>query len=176
MCLFGGGWQTLRLDSDIFQLGIGKRVLKSQVSNDGIPIYSANVREPFGRIQGAIFESYEVGTVIWGIDGDWDVNYILPQQPFYPTDHCGTLRVLNDGVNAQYLAFALKAEGSRQRFTRANRASTERVRSLRLYFPPRAAQDEFTRQVDEINAEIESLQQALVELDLQRKEIISQYL
>ncbi|MFC5281870.1 N-6 DNA methylase [Arcanobacterium canis] len=170
------GGQTLRLDSDIFRLGIGKRVLKSQVSNDGIPIYSANVREPFGRIQGAIFESYEVGTVIWGIDGDWDVNYIPPQQPFYPTDHCGTLRVLNDGVNAQYLAFALKAEGSRQRFTRANRASTERVRSLRLYFPPRAAQDEFTRQVDEINAEIESLQQALVELDLQRKEIISQYL
>ncbi len=33
-----------------------------------------------------------------GIDGDWMVNYLPPNKPFYPTDHCGILQVLTDDV------------------------------------------------------------------------------
>ena len=84
----------------------------------------------------SIFKDYNVGTILWGIDGDWDVRYIPPQMPFYPTDHCGTLRVQATDVNARYLAFALHAEGERRRFTRTNRPSLDRKRLTTHRIPP----------------------------------------
>lgn len=171
------GGKTVRLDSsDLFVLGIGKRVLKKQIADTGIPVYSANVNEPFGYIEEAIFDDYSVGTVIWGIDGDWDVNYISPETPFYPTDHCGTLRVLSDSINAHYVAFALKAEGERQRFSRSNRASTERVRALRLTLPDKKAQDDFIAEVEKVNIEIAKLNAKLTNINVEKQAVLKKYL
>ncbi len=171
------GGKTVRLDSeDLFVLGIGKRVLKKQIKDTGIPIYSANVNEPFGYIKDAIFDNYSVGTVIWGIDGDWDVSYIPKETPFYPTDHCKTLRVLSDRINAHYVAFALKAEGKRQRFTRSNRASVDRVRALRLTLPDKKTQDEFIAEAEKINIEIAKLDAKLATVNAAKQDVLKKYL
>lgn len=171
------GGETVRLDrTDLFNLGIGKRVLKKQILESGIPIYSANVYEPFGCIDDLFFEDCSVGTVIWGIDGDWDVNYIPPNTQFFPTDHCGTLRVITETINERYLAFALKAEGKRQRFTRSNRASTDRVKALRLTLPSKEKQDAFIAEVSKLETEIETMQIKLADLKPKKQDILTNYL
>ena len=88
-------------DKTTFDLSIGNRVLSDEVVSDGsIPIYSANVFEEFGRINKQNITDFSLPSIIWGIDGDWMVNIIPKNQPFYPTDHCGVLRIKN---NNRYL-------------------------------------------------------------------------
>ena len=81
-------------DKSRFTLSIGNRVLSSEVDDTGsIPIFSANVYEEFGKINKQNITDFSSPSVIWGIDGDWMVNYIDKNHPFYPTDHCGVLRM-----------------------------------------------------------------------------------
>ncbi len=95
-------------DENIFQVSIGKRVLKNEfVENGKIPVYSANVIEPFGNIDKLLIEDFSKPSVLWGIDGDWMVNHLPKDYPFYPTDHCGVLRVKDNSINEKYLAFIL---------------------------------------------------------------------
>lgn len=60
--------------------------------------------------------------MIWGIDGDWMVNIIPAGVPFYPTDHCGVLRIKTEKILPEYMMYALQAEGEYERFSRNNRA------------------------------------------------------
>jgi restriction endonuclease S subunit len=63
--------ETLRLsDTDIFDISIGKRVLSDEVTAKGIPVFSANVFEPFGLIDTYLITDFSVSSVLWGIDGD----------------------------------------------------------------------------------------------------------
>lgn len=79
-------------DKNIFDLSIGNRVVSDEiVENGSIPIYSANVFEEFGRIDKQNITDFSVPSILWGIDGDWMVNIIPANKPFYPTDHCGVL-------------------------------------------------------------------------------------
>ena len=171
------GGMTIKLGAtDKFALAIGKRVLSSELLPAGVPVYSANVQEPFGHIGTPFFEDYDVGSILWGIDGDWDVRYLPPQTPFYPTDHCGTLRVQTTEVNARYLAFALRAEGKRQRFTRTNRPSLDRVRALRLELPPKHQQDAFVNEVERMESEIETLEEQRKTLEEKKQGVLKKYL
>ena len=171
------GGMTIKLGAtDKFALAIGKRVLSSELLPAGVPVYSANVQEPFGYIGTPFFEDYDVGSILWGIDGDWDVRYLPPQTPFYPTDHCGTLRVQTTEVNARYLAFALRAEGKRQRFTRTNRPSLDRVRALRLELPPKHQQDAFVNEVERMESEIETLEEKRKTLEEKKQGVLKKYL
>ena len=54
--------------------------------------------------------------MIWGIDGDWMVNIIPAGVPFYPTDHCGVLRIKTEKILPEYMMYALQAEGEYERF------------------------------------------------------------
>ncbi|WP_287816192.1 hypothetical protein [Bacteroides sp.] len=36
-----------------------------------IPVYSANVKEAFGKIDKLLIKDFAKGSVLWGIDGDW---------------------------------------------------------------------------------------------------------
>ena len=48
-------------------------------------VYSANIYEPVGKItREGILKDYNVPSVLWGIDGDWMVNFIEAKIPFYP--------------------------------------------------------------------------------------------
>lgn len=114
--------RTLRLDSAVFNISIGRRVLKNEVVDTGrFDIYSANVFEPFGKSEHSVLNDFSQPSVLWGIDGDWMVNFIDKDKLFSPTDHCGVIRVLNENeVLPRYLVYPLQKEGETQRFSRIN--------------------------------------------------------
>jgi hypothetical protein len=56
-------------------MSIGKRIVNTQLILGGkIPVYSANVFELFGHINELLITDFSVPSVLWGIDGDWQVN------------------------------------------------------------------------------------------------------
>lgn len=167
-------------DSDNFYISIGKRVLSNETqemySPDLTPVYSANVLKPFGYINQEFFTNFDIASVMWGIDGDWMVNYLPPNQPFFPTDHCGVIRVQTDQVNPKYLAKLLNEAGEKERFSRHHRASTERVKNLTLSFPDIDIQNQVCEDIDRIEAEI-SQAQAIIDTSAEQKHaIIKSYL
>ena len=75
-------YPLVSLGSDKFQLGIGRRVLSSEVHDaSGYPVFSANVKEPFGYIDRLLIDDFSSGSVLWGIDGDWMTSYVEPGVP-----------------------------------------------------------------------------------------------
>ena len=92
----------------MFDVSIGKRVLNSQLSESGaIPVFSANVVEPFGYIDDLLIDDFSIPSVLWGIDGDWMTSYVPENKEFYPTDHCGVLRCKTSAINPRYLSHIL---------------------------------------------------------------------
>ena len=165
-------------DKSIFEVSIGKRVLKNEITNDGsgIPVYSANVFEPFGKINKTILEKFETASIIWGIDGDWMVNIIPANQPFYPTDHCGVIRVKGEYLSLHYIASELLAIGKEKRFSRTFRASTERIKDIRIQIPSEQLQIEFDKKVEGILSKINVIETDLSLVDNEKKQLLKKYL
>lgn len=160
-------------DSDLFELSIGKRVLKNEINNDGkgIPVFSANVFEAFGHIEKELIENFNTPSVLWGIDGDWMVNVIPANESFYPTDHCGVLRIKGDEIQPKYLAWALLKEGERVRFSRNNRASMDSMRGLIIKAPSKEIQSKLIKEVEKLETKIKSAQE-LIDGIVRRKEAV----
>lgn len=150
-------------DSELFELAIGKRVLKNEINADGegIPVFSANVFEAFGHVNKELIDSFNVPSVIWGIDGDWMVNFIPENIPFYPTDHCGVLRVKRDEIHPKYLAWALRNEGVRVRFSRTNRASLDSMRGISINAPSREIQTKLIKEIEQREEQIKASQEII---------------
>ena len=172
--------ETLRLDDKkSFSLTIGKRVLNSELIEGGeIPVYSANVFEPFGYVNKLLdgFEDFSKDSVLWGIDGDFMVNFVARGQKFYPTDHCGVLRVLTDKVHPRYIAMILEREGKSMNFSRSYRASLERVRGIKFEVPDIEKQNLAMNEVLKLEAQISNAQQQLKNLQGKKEVILKQYL
>ena len=142
-------------DKNFFDLSIGNRVLSDEVVENGsIPIYSANVFEEFGRINKQNITDFSEPSIIWGIDGDWMVNIIPANKPFYPTDHCGVLRIKTDDIIPKYMALALRVEGEFERFSRSNRASTQRISNLIIQIPSLTDQQKVVDEIETIDKKI----------------------
>lgn len=139
-------------------------------------MYSANVFEPFGYINDLLITDFSLPSVLWGIDGDWMVNLIPPGVKFYPTDHCGVLRVMTEEVHPRVLAWTLRQEGIRRGFSRSLRASVDRIKRLTIYLPPIDAQRQVAEKVFLYEEEVEKATRRLTELEAQKRSIIDQYL
>jgi type I restriction enzyme M protein len=162
-----------RLTDDAFSVSIGKRVIESELAEEGeIPVYSANVFDPFGFIDKYLITDFSVPSVIWGIDGDWMVNYIPAEKPFYPTDHCGVIRINNNTLVPKYLAWALNKEGKQQGFSRKLRASIGRIQGLVIKFPPLAEQKKIADEVEKLETEIQNLQERQEQMKIQKELIV----
>ena len=159
---------------------IGKRVLSKDIEDkpsDGATIvYSANVFEPFGYIKREFIKDFSMDSVLWGIDGDWMVNYIAKNKPFYPTDHCGVLRVKTDKIHPIYLKFALEQEGIEKRFSRSNRASTERIKALTIKAPSITEQKNFVEKLEKFELQINKAQKIIDSAKVKKEEILRKYL
>jgi type I restriction enzyme M protein len=169
----------LRLDNEqVFNLSIGRRVLKSELKKDGAyEVFSANVFEPFGRTDSSLLSDFSKPLVLWGIDGDWMVNYLHADRPFHPTDHCGVINVLDENVILpKYLVYPLLKAGEHERFSRANRASTERIKALTIRIPSIDIQKNTVTKVIEIENEINTLKQKMKECKYQKQVILDKYL
>ncbi len=150
------GYTLYSLASKDFTAELGNRVVANEQlsKNDGIPVYSANVFEPFGLIGKKNLTDFSCDSVLWGIDGDWMVNVIKADNPFYPTDHCGVLRTRNPDIIPEYLALALEKEGKYERFSRSNRASIQRIRALELLIPNKEKQTELLLKMEQLDTEL----------------------
>lgn len=151
-------------DKNYFDLSIGNRVLSDEVVENGsIPIYSANVFEEFGRIDKQNITDFSMPSILWGIDGDWMVNIIPANKPFYPTDHCGVLRIKTDDIVPKYVALALQVEGEFERFSRSNRASTQRISNLIIQVPSVTEQQKIVDEIEAIDKKIANEQAVISE-------------
>lgn len=170
---------TYKLSDDSkFSLQIGRRVLGTEVSPDyDIPVYSANVRMPFGRINKLLktLTDFSVDSVLWGIDGDWMVNCIKKDKPFYPTDHCGVLRVDESFAVAEFVAFALYKAGKLAGFDRAHRASTDRVTALSINLPSLEEQKKVVAAVEALEAEIAAAKEVMSACPARKREILRKH-
>ena len=173
-----GGGKFLKLSNlDIFDVSIGRRVLNTDVSPEyTIPVYSANVFEPFGMIDKLLLKDFSKDSVIWGIDGDWMVNTIPANEPFYPTDHCGVLRIKTDDVLPKYMAYLLEKEGERVGFSRTYRASIDRIESLTVNIAPIENQKQAVAQVEQYESEIRKAQTVMDGCAAKKKAILNKYL
>ena len=142
-------------DEKVFDLSIGDRVLNDEIVDDGkVPVYSANVFEEFGRINKNNITDFSKPSILWGIDGDWMVNSIPANKEFYPTDHCGVLRLKTDKISLDYLVHALKVEGEYERFSRNYRASIQKVEQLIIQVPPLNEQEKIVSEIKEVDSRI----------------------
>ncbi|MDR2768418.1 MAG: restriction endonuclease subunit S, partial [Treponema sp.] len=132
--------------------------------------------EPFGNIDRYFITDFDVPSVIWGIDGDWMVNYLSAHKPFYPTDHCGVLRVKINEILPRYLAWALNKEGAERGFSRKFRASVNRIQSLSIKVPPFPEQQKIVSEIEKIEAEIQDLQKSLEQKARQKESCLKNYL
>ncbi|MCY3865248.1 MAG: N-6 DNA methylase [Chloroflexi bacterium] len=123
-------------DEELFSLRIGKRVLKKECIDSGIPCISSNVREVFGYIaQPDLLDDFDQESLTWGVDGifEW---YLIPRgYPFHPTDHCGVLRILNKNIDPEYLFRTLHADRTRHGFDRTFRANLKNVANVFVSIP-----------------------------------------
>lgn len=171
--------KTLRLsDSKLFNLLIGRRVVSNEIVQNGqYKVVSANVHDEFGRINHSVLDDFSIPSVLWGIDGDWMVNYIEKDILFAPTDHCGVIRVLDETeIIPKYLTYPLLKAGEQERFSRANRASTERIRALSITVPDIDTQKDVVTTVLKCEAKIAEAQ-AVINSSAERKQaILDKYL
>lgn len=172
----GGGRYQLS-DTEKFNISIGKRVLNSQLVDSGkYPVYSANVTEPFGYIDALLISDFSRPSVTWGIDGDWMTNYMPENIEFYPTDHCGYMRCLTDEINPRYLAHVLEGKGRDMGFSRAFRASIERIKTIVFTAADRSLQDEYIVKISEYERLIDVAKQKLEELEGKTNDIVKKHL
>lgn len=180
--LFLDSYQTAKnqfrlSDSDKFSVSIGKRVVAHELVMDGnIPVYSANVFESFGNIDKVLIDDFRIPSVLWGIDGDWMVNYISENKPFYPTDHCGVLRVLSNDIIPKYVAYALNIEGKAIRFSRQFRASIDRVSGITIKVPSFEKQQKVIAEIETLEKKIAEAQKIIDNGATLKSEVLKKYL
>lgn len=136
--IYSKATETIKLSLKEFEVGIGNRLLRKNISDKpdkGIPVYSANVHAPFGYTKEKLLANFNNKTIIWSIDGDWQVNVINENIPFYPTDHCGYLRIKEGIIKSNYLSRALNVVGTKENFSRSLRASIARIKELKIPIP-----------------------------------------
>lgn len=135
-------------DEELFDLSIGDRVLLSQSTGEGAPIYSASVQKIFGYTTVSNLADFEKDSLIWGIDWVFDWNLIPARQEFATTDHCGRLLIKDPSIDSEYLLWALRSTRSSYGFDRVFRASLGNVkRSVEVPIPVDAnGQYDITRQ------------------------------
>lgn len=169
---------TYRLsNNEKFKLSIGKRVLSSEViEKGGIPVLSANVNEPFGFIEKSLITDFSVPSILWGIDGDWMVNYLSPNKPFYPTDHCGVLRVFDHDIIPRYLAGILERAGKEKGFSRSLRASIDRIAGISVTLPNKVIQERTVSEIQTIEAKIAKAYDVIRDTAIKKQAILNKFL
>ena len=116
-------------DERYFALSIGKRVLRIEHADSGIPVYSANVLVPFGSVTNSNLADFTKPSLLWGIDGNFDWNLILAGEEFATTDHCGRLQILDPQIDAEYAYWYLRTTRGAYGFDRVYRASLQNMKA-----------------------------------------------
>ncbi len=105
------------------------------------------------------------------------VNHIDKDKPFYPTDHCGVIRIIDKNkINPRYLALALEKVGKEFGFSRHYRASIDRIKGITIEVPSIELQNDFARKVQMLESRIDQAK-TIIEGAKERKEkVMEKYL
>ncbi len=124
-------------DTNLFELSIGKRVLRKDYQQAGgdIPVYSANVFIPFVFSDKSNITDYKSPYVIWGIDGIFEFNVAGMGKPFATTDHCGSIKILDSNIDPYFLAYMLRETSYIYGFDRGLRASLTNMKKVKITIP-----------------------------------------
>jgi hypothetical protein len=123
-----GNTKTVGLsDEALFSISIGDRVLVADHVTAGVPAYSANALVPFGHVPKSNLDDFTKPSILWGIDGNFDINFIPAGNAFATTDHCGRLLVIVDDIDPEYVYWYLNMTRERYGFDRVFRASLTNV-------------------------------------------------
>lgn len=168
-------------DPSLFRTFIGKRLIKRNVQDPSnpIPAYSANVFKPFGWVMRSNVEDFTCPSLLWGIDGDFDVQYIPAGEIFATTDHCGTIQILDPTINPEYLLYAVNAAGEMTRFTRSFRSSLTSMRELTVKIPVKADgqfDEETQQEIATAFTVARSKERALLEMKLELDDAFGRYI
>jgi len=135
-----GQTRTVSLgDASLFRLGIGRRVLMKELfrgPEGDVPLYSANVVEPFGYLPKSSITDFSFPSVLWGIDGNFEIAVKDVGVGFDITDHCGRIEILDPGLDAHYCGAAI-ALARVHGFDRTLRPSLTRMKGLTFEVPVR---------------------------------------
>jgi hypothetical protein len=160
-------------DNKYFELSIGKRITKKElVGIKGIlPIFSANVFKPVGYHHTSNIHDFNNSFVIWGIDGNFEFNYMSKGSQFVTTDHCGAIRILSDSLLPEYLMIQLEKCKHKYGFDRGLRSSLQNMKGIEVSVPidgdegfDTEAQQEVIRKynvVSELKAKVQEYQEEL---------------
>lgn len=151
--------------------------MNTELTDNGIPVYSANVYEPFGFIDKDLLHDFSKPSIIWGIDGDWMINIISENKPFYPTDHTGVLRVNDDSkVNYRYLAHRLEQLGQQEGYSRSRRASMSALKKLSIVVPNIQQQNSAMKNVEKLETLVRQEKQNMAKIQKGKEKILNNYL
>lgn len=128
-------------DKVFFNLSIGSRVVKKDLFGNKsdkhtIPLYSANVFEPFGFLEISNIERFENPYIMWGIDNsNFEFNIMEKGRFFATTDHCGTVEILSNNISPEYLLLALNQKKYQMGFGRSLRANLKNMSLVQIEIP-----------------------------------------
>lgn len=131
-------WREVKLgNAEFFRLSIGQRVLKREVHTirKGVPLFSANIRKPFGFVHAANAGNLEFGGCLWSIDSDFDCRSVSPGEVYSITDHCGQIELLCNSIDPSFLAGQVRQAGLDQGFNRDYRPSLGLMATLEVELP-----------------------------------------
>lgn len=164
------GFKSVALgDETLFELTIGRRVLKKDIyqTQTGIPIFSANVRKPFGYSVTANAGNLENGGALWSIDSDFDCIGVSAGQVYTITDHCGQITIKVADIEPRYLASLIRKAGIDQGLSRDYRSSLKIMGEIEIELPITTDGDfdyqlmtawsDFQEQLDHTEGELEKL-------------------
>ena len=123
-----------------------------------------------------LITDFSKNSVLWGIDGDWMVNFIKKDRPFFPTDHCGVLRVDEKALNPHFVMYMLEIAGRRAGFSRSYRASIDRIEGLTIPAVPLKEQNAMMKKVEELEEKIQEEIDKMANLESKRQNIVSSFL
>lgn len=129
--------QVSLADKNLFTLSLGKRLLKKDfiTAKGDIPVYSANVFEPFVYTDQSNITDFDKAYVLWGIDGEFSFNVMDKGKVFASTDHCGTIKILDDQIDPYYLAYVMEETRHKYGFDRGLRASLTNMKAFHIDIP-----------------------------------------
>lgn len=124
-------------DKALFTLSLGKRLLKKDfiTAKGDIPVYSANVFEPFVYTDKSNITDFSKAYVLWGIDGEFSFNVMERGTIFASTDHCGTIKILDDQIDPYYLAYIMEETRHKYGFDRGLLASLTNMKAFNIDIP-----------------------------------------
>ena len=131
-------YKTVRLDDEnLFALRIGKRVLRIEIfqSQTSIPLFSANIRKPFGYVKSPNAGNLKYGGVLWSIDSDFDCRGVSSGEVYSITDHCGQIELLNEKIEPRYFAGLIRQVGVDMGFNRDYRPSLQVMDKIEIDIP-----------------------------------------